>query len=59
MKIEGYAGICACCFVPVKNGEEYRFPVSKTTFHARCIEQYPNSYYIRRERRRSKKRAAK
>lgn len=57
--IPGYAGICTCCFEPVKNGEEYRFPGSKTTFHARCVELNPNSYYIRRERRRSEKRAAK
>ncbi|MPL58589.1 hypothetical protein SDC9_04123 [bioreactor metagenome] len=58
MKLEGYAGICTHCFEPVKNGEEYRFPGSTTTFHARCVESNPNSYYIRRERRRSAKRTA-
>lgn len=50
MKIKGYVGICTCCFEPVKEGEEYRFIGSKTTFHTRCIELNPNSYYIRRER---------
>jgi hypothetical protein len=59
MKIEGYAGICSCCFIPVRNGEEYRFPGSKVTFHSQCIERYPNNYSIRRERRRALKLAAK
>ena len=58
-RILGYAGICTCCFEPVKNGKEYRFPGSTTTFHARCVDLHPNSYYIRRERRRAAKRAAR
>ncbi|WP_139796403.1 hypothetical protein [Sporomusa malonica] len=57
MKHEGYAGICACCFEPVRQGEEYRFPGSSATFHARCVELYPNSYSVKKERHKAELRA--
>jgi hypothetical protein len=55
-KIEGYAGICSCCFGPVREGEEFRFLSTKgRTFHKRCVELYPNSYYVKLEKRRAKR----
>lgn len=54
MVIEGYSGICACCFEPVLSGEEFRFLENGRTFHKRCIDLYPNTYYAKLERRRVK-----
>jgi len=45
-----YAGICAICFEPVKNGQEYRYREKGRTFHFNCVQQRPNSYYAKKER---------
>ncbi len=54
MKIYGYSGICACCFEPIENGELFRFRENVRNFHKKCIEEHPNDYYVKLERRRSK-----
>ena len=46
-----YAGICAHCFNPVLQGQEYRFQERGRTFHLDCVRAYPNSYYVKQERR--------
>lgn len=45
-----YAGICACCFAPVRVGKEKRFREPGRTFHAACVEKHPNDYYVKLER---------
>lgn len=54
-----YAGICACCFWPVECGKEKRFREPGRTFHATCVEKYPNDYYVKLEKRIAKRRAKK
>jgi len=55
MQIKGYCGICRICFEPVKTGEEYRVHPAGMTFHARCTDEKPDSYYLKLERRRAEK----
>jgi hypothetical protein len=59
MKIEGYSGICRICFEPVKDGSEYRVHPAGMTFHTKCAEEKPNSYYLRLEQRRAKREKVK
>lgn len=54
-----YAGICACCFAPVECGEEKRFRQPGRTFHAKCVEKYPDDYYVKLERRLANRAAKK
>lgn len=54
MKIEGYCGICACCFEPIENGEMVTLREGGRHFHKKCVEEYPDDYYVKLERRRSK-----
>jgi hypothetical protein len=54
MKIEGYSGICACCFGPIKNGEETQLREGGRKFHKHCIEDHPDNYYVKLEKRLAK-----
>ena len=49
MSVEGYEGICAGCFEPIRNGEGFKFREKGRAFHSRCVENKPNSYYIKLE----------
>jgi hypothetical protein len=50
-----YSGICACCFEPIKTGEETQLRENGRKFHTKCVEEKPNSYYVRLEKRIAKK----
>lgn len=50
MKVEGYVGICAECFEPIKKGEEFSFRSEGRKFHRRCVDDRPNGYYVALER---------
>jgi len=50
-----YAGVCRICFCPIKHGQEMRYRDEGLLFHTVCTEQYPNSYYARRERKKAEK----
>ena len=50
--IPGYEGICRECFCPIKTGEGFRFRDKGLLFHTRCVDEHPNGYYIKLERRR-------
>ena len=54
-----YAGICACCFEPVRVGAEKRFREPGRTFHATCVEKHPNDYYVKLEQRLAAKKKRK
>ncbi|MCB8818657.1 hypothetical protein [Desulfosporosinus shakirovi] len=47
--IEGYEGICTCCFEPIRDGGGFKFRETGRSFHSRCVEKNPNSYYIKLE----------
>ena len=47
--MEGYEGICAGCFEPIRNGEGFKFRENGRSFHKRCVEENPNGYYIKFE----------
>ncbi len=49
MKMEGYKGICAGCFEPIRDGQGYKFRENGRSFHKRCVESNPNGYYIKFE----------
>lgn len=49
MKIEGYVGICPCCFGPIEDGTETRLRPNGRIFHAKCAERNPDNYYVRLE----------
>lgn len=49
MKIEGYEGICAGCFEPIREGQGYKFREKGRSFHKRCVEIMPRDYYIKLE----------
>jgi hypothetical protein len=49
MSVEGYEGICAGCFEPIRNGEGFKFREKGKIFHSRCVKNRPNSYYIKLE----------
>ena len=51
MKIEGYCGICACCLNPIANGEEQQIRPNGRKFHASCIRNNFDNYYVKLERR--------
>jgi len=51
VQIEGYCGICAICFEPIKNGELYKFRKPGRNFHKRCVLNKPTSYYAKLEGR--------
>ena len=53
--VPGYEGICRECLHPVKHGEGYRLREGGYLFHLRCVDQRPNGYYIRLERRRAER----
>jgi hypothetical protein len=55
MKIEGYEGICACCFQPIKNGECQKIRANGRNFHKKCIMEKMNNYYVKLEKRLSNK----
>jgi hypothetical protein len=59
MKIEGYSGICACCFEPIKTGEEAQIRVGGRNFHKRCIKERPGTYYVKLETRNAIRQAKK
>lgn len=46
-----FVGVCACCLGPVLAGHETRFREPGRTFHATCVDKYPNDYYVKIERR--------
>lgn len=50
-KIEGYCGICAACFEPIKCGDEATIREGGRHFHKRCVAERPENYYIKMERR--------
>lgn len=58
-KVEGYCGICACCFEPIEDGEMVTLREGGRHFHKKCVEEHPNDYYIKLERRIIKMRANK
>lgn len=45
-----YAGICACCFAPIKAGEETQFRENGRRFHRNCAKKADN-YYVNLEKR--------
>lgn len=49
MIIEGYEGICTGCFEPIRNGDGSKFREKGRIFHEHCINNKPNSYYIKLE----------
>jgi len=49
MSVEGYEGICAGCFDPIRNGEGAKSRGNGRSFHQHCINNIPNSYYIKLE----------
>lgn len=55
MKIEGYSGICACCFEPIETGDERYIRDGGRKFHSSCIENRPGNYYVRLEKRLAKR----
>ena len=54
MQVEGYMGICAACFEPIKNGEGIELRPKGRHFHKKCVEENPNNYYVKLERRLTK-----
>ena len=50
-KIEGYEGICAICFWPIKMGDGIKLREKGRKFHRSCAEENPESYYCKLERR--------
>lgn len=50
--IPDYSGICRCCFAPIVSGHELRLRPNGLLFHRRCVELYPDNYYLKLERRR-------
>lgn len=48
MQVQGYEGICAACFEPIREGQGYKFREKGRNFHKRCIES-ARDYYIRIE----------
>lgn len=57
MKIEGYCGICACCFEPIVDGEMVTLRENGRHFHKKCIEERSDNYYVKLERRIAKMQA--
>jgi hypothetical protein len=51
MKIEGYEGICACCFNPIRDGECQKLRENGRNFHKKCIVENPYNYYVKLEKR--------
>ena len=54
-KVSGYDGICCECFCPVITGEGVRLREKGRMFHKSCLEQKPNGYYIKIERRKAER----
>lgn len=54
MHVEGYVGICSCCFEPVKECDDIMIYPKGRHFHKQCIKKYPNSYYLQIETFRSR-----
>ncbi len=57
-----WAGICPICFWPVECGKELcLIPPEQggRTFHKTCAERCPDAYYLKLERRKQTRRAAK
>lgn len=44
-----YAGICACCFEPIRIGEDMQFRVPGRHFHKKCAKRADN-YYVKLEK---------
>jgi hypothetical protein len=55
MNVEGYAGICCQCFCPIENQDLFRVCEGGRKFHRKCVEEHPNGYYVRIEKRRAVK----
>lgn len=55
MQIEGYMGICAACFEPIKNGEGVTLRPKGRHFHKKCVSEKPNNYYVKLEQRLARK----
>jgi len=55
MLLKGYVGICACCFAPIRKGQDFKFRSKGRKFHKDCIEKNPDSYYIKLEKRLAEK----
>jgi len=53
--VDGYAGICCCCFEPIKTGEMTQIREGGRKFHTKCIEEHPDSYYVKVEKRIAKR----
>jgi hypothetical protein len=53
--IKEYVGVCCDCFLPIREGEAYRFRPKGRTFHKRCAEGNPSGYYVRFEKRQATK----
>ena len=55
LKVEGYSGICSCCFRPIEEGKLFRFREKGRNFHKGCPERNPNNYYVKLEKRLAQK----
>jgi len=58
-KIDGYIGICAICFWPIKEGEGHKEREKGRNFHIKCAHENPNSYYLKLEKRLKKREACR
>ena len=48
-RVPGYEGICRECFWPVSTGEGIRLREGGLLFHKKCVDEYPDGFYIRQE----------
>jgi len=51
VKIDGYEGICAACFSPIRSGEGMKIRKNGRNFHITCTSIYPDNYYVKLEKR--------
>lgn len=46
-----FVGVCAICFNPVVEKNMVELRPGGRKFHDSCLDEFPNSYYVRLERR--------
>jgi len=46
-----YVGLCCCCFEPVDVQEAVRFRPGGRIFHQHCVELWPESHYVVKEKK--------
>ena len=46
-----FAGVCVICFNPVLEKDMVMLRDNGRKFHCSCLEAFPESYYVRLERR--------